>query len=142
LIEESLVLDASVIAKWYNKEQYSDRALRFMNGYIEGVLTLSEPIIVLYEVSNAIYKNPQLEASDALKAIKSLMSLLKDVVETPSSMDLWETMRLARMVKTSFYDASYIYHAKKCNLKLVTADDDMSRKAMGIVEVIHLKEID
>ena len=75
-----LVLDASVIAKWYNKEMYSENAQMILKEYISGRVELLEPTLVLYEVGNAVIKNRQLTVEDCKKSMKSLYTLLKDVL--------------------------------------------------------------
>ncbi len=136
-----LVLDASIIAKWYNKEEYSDKAIEIREKYIDGLLDIKEPALILYEVSNAIYKNDQLNIEDAMKAVESLMRLIEATIEIPSNEDAKEMMKIARSLKISFYDSSYIQIAKKYNAKLITADDEMYRKAKKLIEITHIKDV-
>ncbi len=136
-----VVLDASVIAKWYNKEEYSDKAIEIREKYINGLFDIKEPVLALYEVSNAIYKNNQLSVEDAMRAVESLMILIGVAIEPPSNEDIKEAIKIARSLKISFYDSSYIQITKKYNSTLVTADDEMYKKAKGLVQVIHIKDI-
>ncbi len=136
-----LILDASIIAKWYNKEEYSDKAIEIREKYIDGLLDIKEPALILYEVSNAIYKNDQLNIEDAMKAVESLMRLIEATIEIPSNEDAKEMMKIARSLKISFYDSSYIQIAKKYNAKLITADDEMYRKAKKLIEITHIKDV-
>ena len=134
-----MVLDASVVAKWYNKEEYSDKAAEILGNYIEGLFDIKEPPFILYEVSNAIYKNDQLSVEDA-GAVESLIRLIGETVEIPSKEDFKEAMKIARLLKISFYDSSYIQIAKKYNAKLITADDEMYEKAKRLTQVVHIRD--
>ena len=49
-----VVADASVIVKWFIEEQGSDKALILRDRHISGVMTISIPVLALYEVLNAL----------------------------------------------------------------------------------------
>lgn len=76
-----MVLDASVIAKWYNEEEYRDKTIKIRDRFIDGLLNIKKPLLVIYKVANAINKNTQLSVEDAVKAVGSLMRLMEGVVE-------------------------------------------------------------
>lgn len=50
-------------------------------------------------------------------------------------------MDIARSLRLSFYDASYIQLAKKHSVELMTAADEMQERASKIVKTIHLREV-
>jgi len=49
-----VVADASVIVKWFIEEQDSDKALILRDRHISGVMTISIPVLALYEILNAL----------------------------------------------------------------------------------------
>jgi len=51
---KKVVLDASVVAKWYLKEKYSEQALKIRDDYISGRITIAVPSLLDYEVLNAL----------------------------------------------------------------------------------------
>lgn len=51
---ETLVLDASVILKWYKEEENSDKTLEIRDKCIRGEIQISAPHLVLYEMANAL----------------------------------------------------------------------------------------
>ena len=51
---EKVVLDASIIAKWYLKEKYSEQALKLRDDYISGRITITVPAFLEYEALNAL----------------------------------------------------------------------------------------
>jgi len=48
------VLDASVLIKWFSNEEYTDRALKLRDDFLQGYTELVVPDLLLYEVSNAL----------------------------------------------------------------------------------------
>jgi predicted nucleic acid-binding protein len=49
-----LVLDTSVILKWFKEEEYTKTALKIKKEFIEGVHELVVPDLALYELDNAM----------------------------------------------------------------------------------------
>lgn len=134
-----VVVDASVAAKWFNKEEYSGEAVALKQAYVDGTVELVAPMHLIYEVGNSIWKNKQLSVEDASKAISLLLDLDLNLVE-PSANDLRRVMEIARKRSITFYDALYIEVAEKYGVKLVTADSEQIEKSEGIVDVVHVKD--
>ncbi len=134
-----IVVDASVAAKWFNKEEYSGEAVTLKQAYVDGIVELVAPMHLIYEVGNSIWKNKQLSVEDASEAISLLLDLDLNLVE-PSAIDLRRVMEIARERSITFYDALYIQVAEKYGVKLVTADSEQIEKSEGIVDVVHIKD--
>ncbi len=135
----SLILDASVAAKWFNFEELSDRAVEFKQAFVEGDVELAAPAHIIYEVGNAIWKNPQLTDRDASDAIISLTRLGLDLLQ-PTMKRSARVMEIARTKKTTFYDAAYLQAAEELKRTLLTADQAQVAAAKGIAKTIHLKD--
>ena len=45
-MEETVVVDASVIAKWYLKEEWREEALSLRRDYVEGKISLTAPAVM------------------------------------------------------------------------------------------------
>jgi predicted nucleic acid-binding protein len=67
--KEALVLDASVIVKWFCEEEYTDIALGIRKRFFNGVLNVVVPELMFYEVSNAIRYNEVLSMEEKLELI-------------------------------------------------------------------------
>jgi len=134
-----LVVDASVVAKWFNIEELSDKAVKVKDAYVEGALELVAPIHILYEVGNSIWKNTQLTEKDACNAIVSLLRIDLELL-MPSMERAKRAMEIARLRKTTFYDAAYLQAAEEFKTTLLTADESQMAAGKGIVKVIHLRE--
>lgn len=100
-----MVIDASVVAKWFNLEELTENAVRVKEAHVSGALELSAPIHLSYEVGNAIWRNNQLSDNDAINAIESLKQLDLILIAT-SQTSVKRTMEIARMRQISYYDVS------------------------------------
>ena len=56
---KTLVLDASVIVKWFNREEDTEKALELKEQYENGSIDLAEPELLAYELGNSLRYNPQ-----------------------------------------------------------------------------------
>lgn len=124
---KAAVADASVIARWYVKEDSYKKALEVRRDYEENRLSLIEPSLLLYEVSNALRYSPELGTDDVKHSVRSIIDMQLDFREMDHD---WARLCLDSAYKygVSIYDSSYFTLAQKLNIKLVTADDKLSRK--------------
>jgi len=51
---EKVVVDASVVVKWFVEEEYSKEALMLRDSYADGVIDLIAPSLLCFEVVNAL----------------------------------------------------------------------------------------
>jgi len=49
-----IVVDASVITRWYLNEEWSDLSLKLRDDYEQGNLILIAPFLIYYEIGNAL----------------------------------------------------------------------------------------
>ena len=70
-----IVLDASVAIKWFNKEEFSDIALKLREEFYNGKHEIVVPDLILYEVSNALVYNKEFSAGDISMAINSIIDM-------------------------------------------------------------------
>ena len=115
---------------------------------VEALLGNYTTELARYELGNTIWKKTILQKEITYDESKKLIRLLKQVLY------LMETLRtdcqeeqildLAGKLKLTFYDASYVFHAKERNLTLVTEDETLTKKAsahkvLGISEELSKK---
>ncbi|HKW04510.1 MAG TPA: type II toxin-antitoxin system VapC family toxin [Nitrososphaerales archaeon] len=66
-MSNSFIVDASVMAKWFNKrEANEEEALALRSAWIDGTIELLAPSVIIYEVCNSIWKNPNIEKTQAI----------------------------------------------------------------------------
>jgi predicted nucleic acid-binding protein len=119
--EALVVADASVIVKWFVKEEHTDAALRLRYDYIDRVVDVASPDLLPYEVLNALGYNPVLGERQ-----------LKEIAEALDKYSLWlaplEGELALRCVENavrhgiSVYDAAYISLGQIKETPVYTAD--------------------
>ncbi len=136
---QEVVVDASVIVKWFVEEESSDKAIIVRDKYIDGEIKLIAPKILPFEVLNALYykklfsKEELEEISEALEEFSfELYSLkgeyAKKIIEV--------------VVKNGItvYDASYIGLAVFKNTQVYTSDKKLigrlNKEFLGYVKDI------
>jgi len=137
---EKVVIDASVVAKWFLEEVYSTNALLLRDRYIAGEIELVSPCIMPFEVLNAL-RYSGIYSKDALVSV--VRSLDRYGIE------LWDLIgaygqrvaEVAMKLDISVYDASYVALAEIANARLVTADEEMVTKAKDLIALNHLKDL-
>ena len=92
--------------------------------------------LAVYEVGNVIHKQGSIlhtlnweESRELMLQANRLFSLLKVVGVSGGEV---EVLELAKQVRATFYDASYLYTAKRMNLTLITEDMRMAANARTI----------
>ena len=135
-----LVLDASVVVKWFNKEDYTDIALKLRNEFYEGRHELVVPDLLLLEVANALRYNNEITSDDAKGAVASLKDMELSIV-LPSLELIGMSIEIAKAKNITVYDAIYVALAKLLDCKLVTADKELSEKAGKDFSVLQLKDL-
>ena len=132
------LLDSSAIAILLKR--FGRGALK----YIEGVRTLD---LARYELGNIVWKECVLKTSvslrEAVSKAKYVAKLLKTmkVGSICSDEDFEVVMELAIKLKLTFYDASYLYVARREGLTLVTEDTELKEKSRGIgIKAISVSE--
>ncbi len=116
-----LVLDASTAAKWFLKEEDTEKAVAIRDAHIDGGLSLVAPDLVVYEVANALNYNPKVSNADLEDYTRAFFDLDLDLVP-PSPEYSSQATRAARRLSISVYDASYVALSDIVGTKLVTAD--------------------
>jgi len=135
--------DASVVIRWLIPgEEHEEKALRLRNDYAEGAVELNAPTLLVYEVSNGLWKAIERNSVRAEDAFLILQTFLKIKPESvlPDPDDVKKAMGIAVASHISFYDASYIATAMKTKSTLVTADENLYNIANKYVKTIHVKD--
>ena len=101
--------------------------------------------LTIYEVTNALWKEVAIFSSLSLQDARKLVRIFK---EATSFMEVLnphpheeEMLSVAKELRITAYDASYIILSKKNNLQLVTEDEKLRRKASKIIKTANLSDI-
>ncbi len=96
--------------------------------YIKGNFILS---LTPYEIGNALWKEASLlrtiSVDDALSLLKDIRKIY-DLLETTMPKNQFVTLKIALLMKITYYDSAYIIAAAENNLALVTDDKKLINK--------------
>lgn len=120
-----IVLDASIVVKWFHEEENTDVAVVVRERILSGELLAIVPPLLFYEVDNALnFKaGSQVEAIIAIHTI--LTTLPFQVVEVVHTI-INDAIRIAHHHRTSVYDAIYVALAISIDAPLLTADKKLA----------------
>ena len=133
----NLVMDASVLIKFYVPEILSDRAERLLAKVEKKDIDLSAPDLIYPEAGNILWKKQRLkeltrfEVEEITDAILSLPLKME-----PSRSLLPLAVDIAMAYGITVYDASYLSLAKVYETTLITAD----RKLVDVLAKTDLKD--
>jgi len=101
--------------------------------------------LTMYEVSNAIWKEVVLFKTLTKDEAVTLMNEITNIVQKLNIIriqdDLDKIMEIAIKERLTFYDAAYLYFAKKYQLILVTNDKKLYNAAKDKIKVLRSDEI-
>lgn len=129
--KRTLVLDASVIIKWFTQEEKREQAIDLREKHINGDIEIVVPDLILYEVSNALRFNPNFKECDIKEAIQSLFDIDINIV-VPVQETLQEAVDIAYSKNITIYDAFYIALAQTIGFDFITADKKLYEKTKDI----------
>lgn len=134
-MSETVVIDASIALKWVLLEEDSEIAQALLERWISEKKVLLAPALLLYEITNALYR----------KALKGLISLedAKQGIQTILEIELqfnypeegelcWKSIEIAKRFNLpATYDAQYLALAEIEGCELWTADTRLWNAVRG-----------
>lgn len=138
---QDVLLDTSVVVKWFVPEPDSIKALALRQAHAEGQLQLFVPDWLLMELSNALRKSGKISTKAIPKSLRSLYDYGIGVIPFDSE-TLAASLSLCDEYGLTSYDSYFVALAGTLGIPLVTADGKMiSRLSSDENSVIDLKEI-
>ena len=135
-----VVIDASVVVKWFSEEEYSDKAVILRNNHITDTMLLIAPDLILYEIANALRYTGKLKEKEISDSVIDLTKL-KLILITPDDEIIRKAVYHALKWDITVYDAWYIAIAEILGIKLITADDKLYNKTKDSGLLIALSTI-
>ncbi len=137
-IDFSLVLDTSIIYKWFIEEEYSNQALEIRNLVASSKYSVLIPDLLIYELSNELRYNTDYSNDEIKKAIRSLYDMEIDIV-APVIEILESAIDIAREYDITIYDAYYLSLTKEIGYHFITADKRLVDKVSSLDFVLFLE---
>jgi len=134
--ETKVVLDSSIIVKWFLKELYSEEAIKVRNDYVQRKISIAVPSLLIYEVLNAlrysgVYSEEELK--EICLALNKYGFEIHDIEGDLKS----KVVEIAYRHIITVYEASYVALAMKLKTVLYTADDELLEKFPKIARHIR-----
>jgi predicted nucleic acid-binding protein len=135
-----IILDASVVVKWFSEEEYTEKALEIRERIRRGEERVIVPDLLLYELANALNYNPNFNVNDVSDALKSIFDMDLDIV-TPLPEIINLAITIAFEYTITVYDAFYIALAKDLRFSFITADARLCERVKDLDFVKFLGDL-
>ena len=135
--KQKIVADASVVAKWFLDEEYSEEARLLRDSFVKDELTISVPSLLFYEILNALRYTRLYNFEELASAARSLSKYGFDVWE-PRRRVYEETAKMSLKHDISVYDAAYLALASYLSATLYTTDLELIQEAPEYAK--HVKD--
>jgi predicted nucleic acid-binding protein len=124
-----VILDSSVVVKWFSKEVKSEEALRIMDSYIEGSTEIIVSDILLCEVANALRYKPDYTPEKLKNALTQLFNLRMKITHLNGEL-MNRAGEIAYEGKITLYDALPVAIAENRKTVCITADEETQYKKL------------
>jgi predicted nucleic acid-binding protein len=126
-----IVLDSSVVVKWFSREIKSVEALGLLDSYVQGSAELVVSEILFCEVGNALRYKPDYDAEKLKCALLQLFNLRMKVTHLTADL-ITRAGEIAYAGKVTLYDALPVAIAEHRKTLCVTADEETQYKKLYI----------
>ena len=135
---KKIVIDASIVVKWFVKEEFSEEAKLLRDAYVNGFIDLVALSLLYYEVLNALRYSGAF-GEEELKGITIALDDFQIELYNLTNDLVLKTIEIAMRKGLTIYDASYV--ALVLNTILYTADSELTKKTREVF-VKHISQID
>lgn len=135
--EEVVVVDASVVAKWFVQEEHSDKALGLRDDYIKRKVDIASPELLPFEVLNSLRYNPEFGEVDLKKSAVALEGYRLWLFPMIGNL-AQHSIKNALKYGITVYDASYISLGEIRGATVYTADEALLEKLRGTEGIRHI----
>jgi len=134
-----LLLDASIILKWFIDEIDSSLAKELGLRFRKRRMILTTTRFTFYEVANALKYTKRFSSEDIRGYLKDLTDSGLHIFEYQLNV-LQEAVEISMESNISVYDAYYIAQADIEGFRFVTADTKLVDKLRGVTDIMTLEE--
>jgi predicted nucleic acid-binding protein len=137
---KALVIDTSVVVKWFSREADTPAALALRDALYRGDLRILAPDLLLYELANALRFHPRFSQDEVSAAAASVQDLGIEFAAADPDL-LRRAVELAFRFMTTVYDACFLAMADLRGVPLVSADEKLIAQAKDFTGVIRLSDL-
>lgn len=117
-----LVVDTSVVVKWYIPERHHQQARGLRDAYLDGTFDLFAPALMPFEAVDALRHSGHYEEERLEEASKSVPEYGIDLVPFDKT---GPVAKIATTLDITVYDAAYVALARTLDTKVYTADGNL-----------------
>lgn len=123
----NLVIDASVVIKFYVPEILSDKAVEALSRVTDGELLLYAPDLVYPETGNILWKKQRRRelTSEEVDEVANAIIALPMIIESSKPI-IPLAVSIAMLSGITVYDAMYVAIARIYETKMITADKKLT----------------
>ena len=125
-----MIIDASVLLSAFFPDEAQAQAQAVLHAHASGRGRLKAPILVVYEVTNAVWQAERRGRISSAQVDEILQTVAGLGIEL-LSLDWGEMLPLARQYNRSAYDAAYLTLAQRVGEPLVTGDKRLYNTVKG-----------
>ncbi|OGE10476.1 hypothetical protein A3A60_02945 [Candidatus Curtissbacteria bacterium RIFCSPLOWO2_01_FULL_42_26] len=136
----NVVLDASVVIKWFFEEEDTEPALQLLEKHKLEKIQINVPLLLFFEFGNTVVKKFREDIDTRKEFNRNLTDLLATELNfaetTPDLLKL--VYSIAGRHEITFYDATYVALAKSLKCNFVTADKKLveATKTLKFVKLL------
>lgn len=138
-----IIIDASVVVKWFIEEIDSDKARFLRDKFIDGKIELTVPSLLYFEVLNALKYSQLFDPSELNDAGESLENYGFNVITIKNKIRK-HMIKVAVDHEVSIYDASYLGLSIGLGKIYCTADEKIIKKLPSTMKknIKNLKQVE
>lgn len=118
-----IVVDASVVVKWFSQEEKTEKALGLMRSHVEGTVDLWMTSLLYCELTNALRYKPDYDGKRLGEAVQYLFNLHLNTAPMDADL-LAHAGEIAYDGNVTVYDAIPVALAERMKAVCITADKE------------------
>ena len=130
---KEIVIDASVVVKWFIEEKDSDKARFLRDKFIDGKIELIAPSLLYFEVLNALKYSHLFDLNELDNAGESLENYGFNLIAIKNQIRK-QMIKIAFEHEISIYDASYLGLSIGLGKLFCTADEKIIKKLPSVLK--------
>jgi predicted nucleic acid-binding protein len=140
LANSILLLDSSIVVKWFRAEPGCERARALRDGFVAGQWEICLSDLVLYETANALHYSGDFTLAEITEYIESVIAL-EIPIELFDLFVLERALASSRQYGIAIYDSYLVALAQHKQMIFVTDDNRLLRKLNGITNIVRLQDL-
>ncbi|MBI2641788.1 type II toxin-antitoxin system VapC family toxin [Candidatus Roizmanbacteria bacterium] len=126
---EKVVVDSSVVVKWFVEEAGSQDARKLLRKHENETITLFAPDILILEVMNGLFFKAAFPKNELEGVLEKLFQAELQLISLEEGL-VQKTLELVVKERITFYDGLFITLARELECPLITNDNKHHMKKM------------